>query len=63
MWNLLAQTGHERNVQRPGGRPPATYSKLPRFEERGRKHWPIPSVTRRCRLCAIKGITRNVKMI
>jgi hypothetical protein len=63
MWNLLAQAGHERNMQRPVGRPPATDFKLPRFEERGRKHWPIPSVRRRCRLRAIKGITRNVKMI
>jgi hypothetical protein len=64
MWNLLAQAGHERNVQRPVGRPPATDSQLPRFEERGRKHWPIPSVTRRrCRMYAEKGVTRNVKMI
>ena len=64
MWNLLEQAGHERNVQRPVGRPPAAAPQLPRFEERGRKHWPIPSVTRRtCRMCAEKGVTRNVSMI
>jgi hypothetical protein len=63
MRNLLAQAGHERNVQRPVGRPPAAAPQL-RFEERGRKHWPIPSVTRRrCRMCAEKGLTRNVSMI
>ena len=63
MWNLLAQAGHERNVQRPVGRPPAAADPLPRFEERGRKHWPIPSVTRRrCRMCSEKGVARNVKM-
>jgi len=64
MWNLLAQAGHERNVQRPVGRPPAAAPQLPRFEERGRKHWPFPSVMRtRCRMCAEKGVTRNVSMI
>ena len=63
MWNLLAQAGHERNVHRPVGRPPAAAHPLPRFEERGRKHWPIPSVTRRrCRMCSEKGVARNVKM-
>jgi hypothetical protein len=46
MWNLLAQAGHERNVQRPVGRPPAAAPQLIRFEEYGRKHWPILSVTR-----------------
>jgi len=61
MWNLLAQDGHERNVQRPVERPPAA-AQLPRFEERVRKHWPIPSVTR-CRMCAEKGVNRNVSMI
>ena len=64
MWNLLAQAGHEQNVQRPVGRLPAAAPQLPRFEERGRKYWPIPSVTRRrCRTCAGKGVTRNVSMI
>jgi len=63
MWNLLAQAGHEPNVQRPVGRPRAAAHQLPRFEERGRKHWPIPSVTRRCRMCSENGVTRNVKMI
>jgi hypothetical protein len=63
MWNLLAQVGHERNVQRPGGRPPAAAPQLPIFEERGRKHWPVPSVTRRwCRMCTEKVVTRNVSM-
>ena len=63
MLNLLAQAGHERNVQRPVGRPPATAPQLIRFEERGRKHWSIRSSTRRCRMCAEKGVTRNVSMI
>jgi len=63
MWNLLTQAGHERNVQRPVGRPPATAPQLIRFEENGRKHWPIPSVTRRCCcMCAEKGVTRNVSV-
>jgi len=62
MFNLLAQAGHERNVQKPVGRPRSAAHQLPRFEERGRKHWPIPSVTRRC-MCAEKGVTRNVSMI
>jgi len=60
--NLLAQSGHERNVQRPIGRPPAAATQVVRLEERGRKHWPIPSATR-CRVCAEKGFTRNVSVI
>jgi len=62
--NLLAHAGHEQNVQRPIGRPPAAATLVIRFEERGRKHWPIPSATqRRCRVCAEKGVTRNVSVI
>jgi len=62
--NLLAHAGHERNVQRPIGRPPAAATQVIRFEEHGRKHWPIPSATRRrCRVCAEKGVTRNVSVI
>ena len=58
---LLAHAGHERNVQRPIGRSPAAATQVVRFEERGRKHWPIPSPTRRrCRVCAEKGVTGNV---
>ena len=45
--NLLAHAGHERNVQRPIGRPPAAATQVVRFEESGRKHWPLPSATRR----------------
>jgi hypothetical protein len=63
MMNLLAQAGHERKVQRPVGRPPAAAPQLLRFEERGRKHWPSPSVTRRRYMCVEKGVTRNVSMI
>jgi len=60
----LAQAGHEQNVQRPIGRPPAAVTQVLRFEECDRKHWPIPSATRRkCRACSAKGITRNVSMI
>ena len=63
--NLLAQAGHnKRNVQRPVGRPPAAATQLIRFDERGRKYWPIPSVTWRwCGACATRGVTRNVSMI
>jgi hypothetical protein len=39
--NLLTQAGHERIVQRPIGRPPAAVTQVFRFEDRGRKHWPI----------------------
>jgi hypothetical protein len=64
MWNLLAQAGHKINEQKPVGRPPAAAPQLIIFEERGRKHWPIPSVTRRrYRMCAARGVTRNVSMI
>jgi len=62
--NLLAHAGHELNVQRPIGRPPAAANQVIRLEERGRKHWPIPStMRRRCRVCAEKGVTRNVSVI
>jgi len=42
----------------------AAATQVLRFEERDRKHWPIPSATRRryC-LCAEKGVTRNVSVI
>ena len=62
--NLLAQAGHELIVQRPIGRPHAAATQVFRFEERGRKHWPISSaMRRRCRVCAAKGVTRNVSVI
>jgi len=62
--NLLAHAGHEGNVQRPIGRPPAAATLVVRFEERCRKHWTIPSAKRRrCRVCAEKGVTRNVSVI
>jgi len=60
--NLLAHAGHEWNVQRPIGRPPAAATQVIRFEKRGRKHWPISSATRRY-VCAEKGVTRNVTVI
>jgi len=51
--NLLVQAGQESNVQRSIGRPPATDANVMRYEERGRKHWPIRSATqRRCRVFA-----------
>jgi len=53
--NLLAHAGHERNVIRPIGRPPAAATLVIRFEERGRKHWPIPSATQRRRRVCGKG--------
>ena len=61
----MAQAGQEQNVRRPVGRPAvAAATQSIRFEERGRKHWPIPSATqRRCRMCAARYVTRNVKMI
>jgi len=50
---LLAHAGHEWNVQRPIGRSPAAATQVVRFEERGRKRWPISSSTRRrFRVCA-----------
>jgi len=62
--NLLAHAGHERKVQRPIGRPTAAATQVIRFEECGRKHWPILSATRRrCRVCVEKGVTRNVSVI
>jgi len=63
LWKLLAHAGHERNVQRPIGRSPAAAIQVVRSEERGRKHWPIPSATRRRCVCAEKGVTRNVSVI
>ena len=32
LWNLLAQAGHEWNVQRPIGRPPAAVTQVLRLE-------------------------------
>ena len=56
MWNLLAQAGHGRNVQRPIGRPTTAVIQVLRLEGRDRQHWPIPSATqRRCRACSAKG--------
>jgi len=63
MGNLLAQAGHERNVQRPIGRPPAAATQVIRFEEHGSKHWPILSATLRRCMCADRGVTRNVAVI
>jgi hypothetical protein len=61
---MLVQAGLERNVQRPIGRTPAAATQVVRFDERGRKHWPIPSATRRrCRVCSARGITKNVSVI
>jgi len=61
---LLAHAGHERYVQRTIGRSPAAATQVIRFEERDRKHWAIPSATRRrCRVCAENGVTRNVSVI
>ena len=49
----MAHAGHEGNVQRPIRRPPAAATLVVRFEERGRKHWPILSAKgRRCCVCA-----------
>ena len=59
--NLLVQAGQESNVQRSIGRPPATGADVMRYEERGRKHWPIRSATRRCRVYSLRGRTSNVK--
>jgi len=61
---LCKYRSHERNVQRPIGRPSTAATQVVRLEECGRKHWPIPSATRRrCRVCAEKGVTRNVSVI
>jgi hypothetical protein len=51
LWNLLAQGGHERNVQRPIGRPTAAVTQVLRLDERDRKHWPILSATRKKMSC------------
>jgi len=60
--NLLVQARQESNVQRSIGRPPATGADVMTHEERGRKHWPIRSATRkRRRVCSLRGHTRNVK--
>ena len=63
--NLMAQAGQEWNVRRPVGRPAVTAAtQAIRFEERGRKYWPIPSATRRrWHMWAARGVTRKVKMI
>jgi len=63
LWNLLAQAGHERNMQRPIGRPPAAVTQVLKLEERDRKRWSISSATRRYRACSAKGVTRNDSMI
>jgi hypothetical protein len=63
LWNLLVQAGHERNVQRPIGRPPAAVTQVLRLEERDRKHWPILSAPHRSRACSAKGVTRIVSII
>jgi hypothetical protein len=64
MWDLLAQAGYERRVQRPRGRSPYVVTQAKRLEERDRKHWPMPSATRRrCRVCAARGVVRNVSFI
>jgi len=49
--NLLVQAGQEWNLQRPVGRPLAAATQVIRFEEHGRKHWAIPSATRRRCVC------------
>ena len=43
--NLLVQAGQESNM--PIGIQPAAGAEVVRPEERGRKHWPIRSATRR----------------
>ena len=59
--NLLVPAGQESKVQSTIGRPPATDVDVMRYEERGRKHWPIRSATwRRC-VCSLGGRTRNIK--
>jgi hypothetical protein len=64
MRNLVAKAGQEQNVRRPVGGPALTAATQSiRFEERGRQHWPIPSATRRCRMCSARGVTRKVTMI
>ena len=60
--NLLAQTGQEWNVPTPMGRPPAASTQVVRLEECGRKHWPIPFVMWRCRLCLARDVTRKVSV-
>jgi len=62
--NLLVDAGHEGDLQKPVGRQLAAVKKVVRFEARGRKLWSIPSDTRRrCRVCAEKGVTRNVSVL
>ena len=51
-------------MRRPIGRSAAAATQVVRFEERGRKLWPIPSATRRrFRVCAENGVTRNVSVM
>jgi hypothetical protein len=45
--NMLAQTGEDRNVQRPTGGTAAAATPVVRLEELGRKYWPTPSATQR----------------
>ena len=59
---LLAQAGQEQNVPRPTGRPPDAGTHIVRLEECSRKHWPIPSATRRCHVCSARGVTRKVSV-
>jgi hypothetical protein len=63
LWNLLAQAGHERNVQRPIGRPPAAVEQVLRLEEWDRKHCPSPPATHRSHAFSANGVTRIVSMI
>ena len=64
MWDLLAQAGYERRVQRPRGRPPSVVTQAKRLAVRDKGHWPMPSATRRrCRVCAARGVVRNVSFI
>jgi hypothetical protein len=61
--NDLAQARQERNVPRPIIRPPVASTQVVRLEESSRKHWPIPSATRRrCRVCSGRGDTRKVSV-
>ena len=59
-WHTLDMNGVQRSI----GRSPAAATQVVRFEECGRKHWPISSATRRrFRVCAEKGVIRNVSVI
>ena len=58
----MAQAAQEQNVPRPIGRQLAAATEVVRLEERGRKHWPIPSPKRRRCVCSARGVTRNVSV-